>query len=169
GAGLFAVTGYTGTLIAGILIQFGSILDGCDGELARLTFRESRFGAWLDTILDRYGDIAVSTVITYAGWIQHPSPWIWVGGIIAMGGLLLASYTKKEYQIRYKESLPNTGWAKLIKRDLRLFMLFIGGVAGHPYYALLAMGLLSHIGIWRLFHNGLRLRGHQSDEPPTAK
>jgi CDP-L-myo-inositol myo-inositolphosphotransferase len=159
GAGLFAVTGYTGTLIAGILIQSGSILDGCDGELARLTFRKSRFGAWLDTIFDRYGDIAVSTMITYAGWQRHPSPWIWIGGIIAMSGLFLAGYTKKEHQLRYKKPLPNTGWAKLVKRDLRLFMLFIGAVAGQPYYALLAMGLLSHIGVWRLFREGLRLRG----------
>lgn len=37
---------------AGLLFQAQSILDGCDGELARLTYRFSRIGQWLDTVSD---------------------------------------------------------------------------------------------------------------------
>ncbi len=35
-------------LAGAFLIWLHTVLDGCDGEMARLTFRESRWGAWLD-------------------------------------------------------------------------------------------------------------------------
>jgi phosphatidylglycerophosphate synthase len=44
--------GYGSTLAAGLLFQFVSIFDGCDGEIARLTFRFSAFGAKLDNLCD---------------------------------------------------------------------------------------------------------------------
>ena len=151
GAFLFAFKGYAVTIAAGILVQIGSIVDGCDGEVARLTFRKSRFGAWMDTLFDRYGDIAVATGITYGFWRLYPTFWVWAGGVFALAGFLLASYTKKEYSLRYGESVPRDVWTRLIKRDLRLFALFLGATLGHPYFALLAVGLLSHFGIGHLF------------------
>lgn len=39
-------------VIAGALFQAQSVLDGCDGEIARLTYRFSRRGQWLDTLGD---------------------------------------------------------------------------------------------------------------------
>jgi CDP-L-myo-inositol myo-inositolphosphotransferase len=45
----FAASGVHQSIVIGALIfQLASILDGCDGELARLTFRTSRFGAWYE-------------------------------------------------------------------------------------------------------------------------
>jgi len=151
GALLFVPKGYAASLFAGILIQLGSVLDGCDGEVARLTFRSSRFGAWLDTLLDRYGDAAVAVGITWGFWRVQPSPWVWLGGVVALTGFLLTSYSKKEYALRYGKSFPKGICMRLIKRDLRLFGLFLGAVLGYPYFALLALGLLSHVGIGRLF------------------
>jgi phosphatidylglycerophosphate synthase len=44
--------GYGPTLAAGLLFQFVSIFDGCDGEIARLTFRFSTLGTKLDNLCD---------------------------------------------------------------------------------------------------------------------
>ena len=45
----FAASGaYTSIVIGALIFQIASILDGCDGELARLTFRTSRFGSWYE-------------------------------------------------------------------------------------------------------------------------
>lgn len=44
--------GYGNTLAAGLLFQFVSIVDGCDGEIARLTYRFSDLGARLDNLSD---------------------------------------------------------------------------------------------------------------------
>jgi hypothetical protein len=35
-----------------LLVQVQSILDGCDGELSRLTYVRSRLGEWLDQVID---------------------------------------------------------------------------------------------------------------------
>jgi len=48
----FAFGGYRNMLLGAILSVFASILDGCDGEVARLKLQESDFGCWLETICD---------------------------------------------------------------------------------------------------------------------
>lgn len=44
--------GYWGLVVGGLLYYSSSVLDGCDGELSRLRFQGSPFGAWLDTVVD---------------------------------------------------------------------------------------------------------------------
>src|ERR1700739_1839921 len=52
-AGLFfACGGYRNMLIGAVLSVSASILDGCDGEAARLKLMESDFGCWLETVCD---------------------------------------------------------------------------------------------------------------------
>ena len=48
----FAMGGYWNTLFAALLSLWASILDGCDGEVARLKLLESDFGCWLETVCD---------------------------------------------------------------------------------------------------------------------
>jgi len=48
----FGLGGYWKMLMGAILSVFASILDGCDGEVARLKLQESDFGCWLETICD---------------------------------------------------------------------------------------------------------------------
>src|SRR5258706_14082871 len=52
-AGAFlALGGYWNMLTGAILSWLSSVLDGCDGEVARLKLQESAFGCWLETICD---------------------------------------------------------------------------------------------------------------------
>lgn len=48
----FAMGGYLSTLLGALLSVWASILDGSDGEVARLKLQASNFGAWLETICD---------------------------------------------------------------------------------------------------------------------
>jgi phosphatidylglycerophosphate synthase len=48
----FAYGGYWNTILGAFLCLWSSILDGCDGEVARLKLLESDFGCWLETICD---------------------------------------------------------------------------------------------------------------------
>ncbi|MCS6804172.1 MAG: CDP-alcohol phosphatidyltransferase family protein [Blastocatellia bacterium] len=48
----FAMGGYVNNLIGAALSHLTCILDGTDGEVARLTFQESEFGCWLETVCD---------------------------------------------------------------------------------------------------------------------
>jgi len=48
----FALGGYWNMLTGALLSWASSVLDGCDGEVARLKLQESAFGCWLETICD---------------------------------------------------------------------------------------------------------------------
>jgi phosphatidylglycerophosphate synthase len=40
-------------VLGALLYQINSMLDGCDGEIARVRFASTRFGAWADTLSDQ--------------------------------------------------------------------------------------------------------------------
>jgi phosphatidylglycerophosphate synthase len=48
----FAMGGYRNMVMGAVLGLLASILDGCDGEVARLKLQESEFGCWLETVCD---------------------------------------------------------------------------------------------------------------------
>ena len=48
----FAFGGYWNTVMGALLSVWASILDGCDGEVARLKLQSSKFGCWLETVCD---------------------------------------------------------------------------------------------------------------------
>ena len=59
-AAAFVAAGWN--IPGGILIQAVSVVDGVDGELARLKGMASRFGAVLDAVTDRYADAQEASV-----------------------------------------------------------------------------------------------------------
>jgi hypothetical protein len=66
---LFISTGtYDNVLIGFALAQLQSILDGCDGELARVRFQQTAIGEWLDTIVDDLLNIAIVLAVGVAVW-----------------------------------------------------------------------------------------------------
>jgi phosphatidylglycerophosphate synthase len=77
---------------AGALIfLLHSILDGCDGELARLKFQESRLGGVLDFWGDNLVHVAVFGCIA-VGWSRtSPGPWPLALGGAAIAGTLLSA------------------------------------------------------------------------------
>lgn len=141
---LFGLGKYAWTVVAGFLVQWASVLDGCDGEVARLKFQGSRFGAWFDTVLDRYADVAVVIGISYGYWLAHPRPLVWLAGVVALAGFVLASYAKKEFALRFRRPLPGGVLSNLAKRDVRLFALFLGALVNRPFEVMVLVGLLSH-------------------------
>ncbi len=145
GAGFLATGSHLYSALGGLLIQAGSIVDGCDGEVARLKNWDSPRGAWLDTVLDRYTDLAIVIAITFGYAGSHPESMPWILGMLAGGGFLLASYVTKEYQLRHGVPYPNDVLNRLKRHDLRVFVLFLGAMAGLPYAALLLMGALTHL------------------------
>ncbi len=109
-------------LIAGVLAQISSIVDGCDGEIARLKGLSSKFGGFFDAILDRYADCFILMGMIY------PSPEkLWIPGALAIIGSYSISYTAAKAR-----EIADLSWlsplTKLAKRDVRLFLIFLGGV-----------------------------------------
>jgi len=84
--------GYWAFLVGTVLFQLNSILDGVDGELARVRYQQSKLGEWVDTI----GDDS-SNVLFYAGLAVGVSrmpdvAWLaWMGYLAALFGVLTAA------------------------------------------------------------------------------
>ncbi|MBE1876780.1 phosphatidylinositol phosphate synthase [Myceligenerans pegani] len=95
-AGAIAVTALALTLLplghlllGGLLIGFFALLDSLDGVLARLSGHTSRWGAFLDSTLDRVSDGAVFAGITLY-FVLHPDvPHATWGAVAALACLAL--------------------------------------------------------------------------------
>lgn len=154
-------------IAGGILIQVASIVDGCDGEIARIKLLQSPQGAWLDTVLDRYSDLAIGLAVTFAASQLHDAPWVWPAGFAATASFLMASYVTKEFQIRFQRPYPNDLVNKLKRRDLRILVIAVGAALGHPLVALLAIGSFTHLAVFLILVSGWQttLALHPSHAP----
>ena len=74
--------------LAGVLLELNSILDSCDGELARLRYQYSRLGQWLDNL----SDDLVDNVFLIAVGAGLGGAWRWLG-LAAAGGRWLVAVT----------------------------------------------------------------------------
>ena len=154
GAAVFTLGRFWTGVIGAVLLQFASVVDGCDGEVARLRHLATARGAWLDTMLDRYADSAMVVALTLGYTAGHPGVLPWLVGFSAITGFLLASYSTKEFALRHGAAYPNDWLARLKHRDLRIFVIFCGGLVGYPFHAMVAVGFLTHLLIL-----GIMLRG----------
>lgn len=73
------------------LFQAQSILDGCDGELARLTYRFSRSGQWLDSIGDDVTNYAFCFGLAFGQAHARGIPLLLYAGIVTVALQCIAS------------------------------------------------------------------------------
>ncbi len=81
---------------AGCIAAVAQVLDGVDGQLARISGRQSRSGAFWDSVLDRYADGALiigATVYLASRPSPLPSWVLLVLGALALIGSNLISYS----------------------------------------------------------------------------
>ena len=141
---IIALKGYSFLVLGALLAQFSSILDGCDGEVARLKNITSKYGGWLDQILDRYADLLLITGLTFHTYYLHQSLNVFLIGILAIGGSLIMSYSA----IVYDPASKNIRKFRM-GRDIRIFIILIGSIANFPYITLLFLALLMNIEVVR--------------------
>jgi phosphatidylglycerophosphate synthase len=90
---LFSRSEYVAGVVAALLSWVASVLDGCDGELARLQYKESAFGCWLDTAGDYVYYVAIFAGITMSALDDTRWPGlIWIGGALGLGMLLTFAF-----------------------------------------------------------------------------
>lgn len=76
-----------------IIIGVGSLVDGIDGTVARLTGTASDQGAFLDTVSDRVGELAMFSGV---GWFVADDPTLVLLTIIAIGNSMLIPYIRSK-------------------------------------------------------------------------
>ena len=103
GAALIASGGKLAMLAGFFLVHVQSILDGCDGELARVRFQQSDIGEWLDTIVDDGLNIALAVAIGTGLWRSTGSSTYLLIGLCAAGLLLVYNVIAYRELIRQGE------------------------------------------------------------------
>ena len=83
---LFSQGSYLSCLTGAVVYQLLSVLDNCDGEIARAKNLRSAFGGWLDVLVDFVNDTALFTGITIGLLKANPSQIILLLGILAVSG-----------------------------------------------------------------------------------
>lgn len=143
GALFFYVGEYIFLVIGGILVQLSSIIDGCDGEVARLKLIQTKYGGWFDAVLDRYADAIIIFGMIHGHWILHNNLIIWTIGFIALVGSFLNSYTADKYDAIFKERRKEVNRWRM-GRDVRLFLIFIGALTNQILITLVVLGIISN-------------------------
>ena len=124
---------------AGILLILAGLCDFFDGSLARASGQVSTFGAFLDSVIDRYSDLVVllGIVVLYAHMSQLR------GAIVAMAGLIgsmMVSYTKAR-----AESIGVRCTVGMMERPERMICLIAGALLDLLEPALWLLAVLSNL------------------------
>ena len=132
-------------VIAAILVQVSSIIDGVDGELARVKKLSSPRGAFLDSILDRFADILVIASISILTYEIYHSSYVVVASLMAITGDLMVSYLHARGEASLGKHPILIGRIKsFASRDVRLFIIFVGTALGYYLETLLTISIVSY-------------------------
>jgi CDP-diacylglycerol--glycerol-3-phosphate 3-phosphatidyltransferase len=126
----------------GLIIILAGLFDMLDGEVARVTCSETRFGAFYDSVIDRYSDVIIlqGLMVYYAR--QQMLGYVVLVGVVVMGAVL-TSYTRAR-----AESLISSCKVGFMERPERIVLLIIGAL----FYRMEAvLWILAVLGNWTVF------------------
>jgi CDP-L-myo-inositol myo-inositolphosphotransferase len=139
-----SMEGYFFLLLGALLAQLSSILDGCDGEIARLKLIESKYGEWFDRVLDRYSDLFIFTGLTFHTYFIHKTLTVFLIGFVVVGGKIILSYTAHVYDSKvFNQKNFRIG------RDLIIFIILMGALFNIPYITLGVLALIVNMEVFR--------------------
>jgi phosphatidylglycerophosphate synthase len=157
--------GYGFFVRAGLLMILANLFDMLDGQVARLRGRVTRFGAFFDSVIDRYSDVVVyvGIMVFYARDTQKHSTLY-----VALTGLALVGSVMVSYSRARAESLDIACKVGFLERPERVVLLIIGSVTEFgPDHLLLhkmpqvlwVLAVLSHwTVVHRIYHTWRELR-----------
>jgi len=149
---IFTITGFIITALAalvipyniklgGLLILIGGLFDMLDGVSARVNNKVTKFGAFLDSVLDRYSDAFLFLSIAWylAGKGDHTGAFLSLGTLV---GAFLISYARARAEGLGQEC--NTG---IMERPERIILLILAVLTGWFTSVLLVMFVLTHVTV----------------------
>jgi CDP-diacylglycerol--glycerol-3-phosphate 3-phosphatidyltransferase len=130
--------GYGEFVRGALIVILAGLFDMLDGEVARVTRSVTQFGAFYDSVIDRYSDIILlqGLMVWYAR--QDRLGYVVLVGIVLMGSIL-TSYTRAR-----AECLVPTCKVGFMERPERVVLLIIGGLAGRMEAVLWVLAILGN-------------------------
>jgi len=121
------------------LLTLAGLFDFFDGSLARLANRVSAFGAFLDSVVDRYSDLVVLLgIVLFYHWAADTAGLLLT--LITVVGTVMVSYTKARAQ-----SIGLTCEIGLMERPERLIVLIAGATFNILTPAMVVLAVLTNL------------------------
>lgn len=122
----FGFGSYAAGVVAALLFQLAAVIDCCDGEVARLTFTESPFGAWLDIAMDNVVHMAVFVGIAVGAFVQHAGgqrSWfpLVLGATAVLGNALSFALVNRAQKIKLASTCHTSvreAWSEFIVKNV---------------------------------------------------
>ncbi len=134
-------------LYAGLVILGAAVFDLTDGAVARNANKVTRFGGFLDSVMDRYSDLILLTglLVYYAGINRFGYI---VLTAVAMIGTVLVSYSRSR-----AENVIESCKVGFLERPERIVLIIIGALFNRMAPVLWVLAVLSNLTvIHRIVH-----------------
>lgn len=150
--------------LGGVVALLAAVFDVLDGRVARLRGRETKFGAYLDSTMDRYSDMLLflGLLLLYARLDRTPlMVLVWVAAF----GSFMTSYARAR-----AESLVPRCTVGFLERPERIVLLVLGALTNRMVAVLWAIALLSNLtALQRVVFTYLELKHGAGDRPDTDR
>jgi CDP-diacylglycerol--glycerol-3-phosphate 3-phosphatidyltransferase len=122
----------------GLIVILAGLFDMLDGEVARVSGSESQFGAFYDSVIDRYSDVIIlqGLMVWYAR--QQMLGYVVLVGVVFMGAVL-TSYTRAR-----AESMIPSCKVGFMERPERIVLLIIGALSNRMEAVLWVLAVLGN-------------------------
>ncbi|MBS3815750.1 MAG: CDP-alcohol phosphatidyltransferase family protein [Hadesarchaea archaeon] len=129
--------------LGGFAVLACGFFDVIDGAVARLTRRVTKFGGFLDSVVDRVIDslIFIGIIFGELAVLWNQPFWFWPS--LALVGSLLVSYTRARAEAAGSGKLD----VGIAERAERLIILAVGGILGLTEYAVIIVAVLAFITV----------------------
>jgi len=139
--------------LGGVVALVASVFDMLDGRVARLRGRETQFGAYLDSTMDRYSDMVLymGLLMLYARVDSTPHMvLVWVAAF----GSFMTSYARAR-----AESLIPRCEVGFMERPERIVLLIVGALTNRMVPVLWVIAVLANVtALQRIVYTLIELR-----------
>ena len=132
--------------LGGIFIVFGGVFDMLDGIVARTKGKSTRFGAFLDSVLDRFSDAVLFIAVTWY-FAQREN---YTGALVCLGALVgafLISYARAR-----AEGLGESCHTGIMERPERIVLLAFGAITGWILPVMWGLLVLTYVTVIQRIH-----------------
>jgi CDP-diacylglycerol---glycerol-3-phosphate 3-phosphatidyltransferase len=146
--------GYGRFMLAFVIMLVANIFDFIDGKVAHITKLESEFGAFWDSTLDRFSDLALATGLIFLYSKLGRSDYVMVASLTLIFSIM-TSYARAR-----AESLVRKCKVGFMERPERIVLFMIGALTNRMAAVLWVVLVLSILGVAnRIYYTYLALNG----------
>ena len=130
--------GYGNMVRGGLVIILAGLFDMLDGEVARVSKSETQFGAFYDSVIDRYSD-----TIILQGLMVHYAREQMLGYVVLVGVVFMGAVLTSYARARAESIIPSCK-VGFMERPERVVLLIIGGLSNRMEAVLWILAVLGN-------------------------